>query len=459
MVDKKYFGTDGIRGRVGDAPITPDFLLRLGWAAGTVFKRSGATTLLIGKDTRLSGYMLESILEAGLAAAGVHVKLLGPMPTPAIAYLTRTFRADAGIVISASHNPYFDNGIKFFGAEGYKLPDEVELAIEAALDREIVTVESNALGRASRVADAEGRYVEFCKASVPRGMNLRGLHIVLDCAHGATYLVAPAVFSELGARVTVIAASPDGLNINDACGTTHPEALIAKVREVGADLGIAFDGDGDRVLMVDHRGGVADGDEILYIIAKHRLAKGEMSGGVVGTLMSNLGLERALTELGIRFVRANVGDRYIMERLQTEGWMLGGESSGHILCLDRTTTGDGIISALQVLSAIRDADTDMVGVRGGVTKMPQLMINVKAVSPGRVRQLQSVADAVAIAERALGGRGRVLLRPSGTEPVVRVMVEGEHEPEVRSVLGVLAEAVRCSLLENGSDESVDGDMR
>ena len=303
MVDKKYFGTDGIRGRVGDAPITPDFLLRLGWAAGTVFKRSGATTLLIGKDTRLSGYMLESILEAGLAAAGVHVKLLGPMPTPAIAYLTRTFRADAGIVISASHNPYFDNGIKFFGAEGYKLPDDVELAIEAALDREIVTVESNALGRASRVADAEGRYVEFCKASVPRGMNLRGLHIVLDCANGATYQVAPAVFSELGARVTLIAAAPNGLNINDACGTTHPEALIAKVREVGADLGIAFDGDGDRVLMVDHRGGMADGDEILFIIAKHRQAKGEMSGGVVGTLMSNLGLERALTGLGIRFVR------------------------------------------------------------------------------------------------------------------------------------------------------------
>ena len=444
-IEKKYFGTDGIRGRVGEAPITPDFLLKLGWAAGTVFKRSGDTTLLIGKDTRLSGYMVESILEAGLAAAGVHVKLLGPMPTPAIAYLTRTFRADAGIVISASHNPYYDNGIKFFGAEGHKLPDEIEFAIEAALDRDIVTVESNALGRASRVADAEGRYIEFCKASVERGMHLRGLHIVVDCANGATYQVAPAVFSELGARVTVIGASPNGLNINDACGSTHPQALAAKVVELGAHLGIAFDGDGDRVSMVDHTGDIVDGDEILYIIARHRLVKGAMRGGVVGTLMSNLGLERALGTLGIPFVRANVGDRYIMERLQAEGWILGGESSGHILCLDRTTTGDGIISALQALSAMRDAQMDLATLRRGLTKFPQLMVNVKAASPGKVRDSQPIADAVAAAECALRGRGRVLLRPSGTEPVVRVMVEGEDRAEVQTVLDDLAASVRTLL--------------
>ena len=441
-MSKKYFGTDGIRGRVGEAPITPDFLLRLGWAAGTVFKRDADTTFLIGKDTRLSGYMMESILEAGLAAAGVHIKLLGPMPTPAIAYLTRTFRADAGIVISASHNPFFDNGVKFFSRDGMKLPDETETAIEEQLTHDIKTVESDALGRASRVQDAEGRYVEFCKASVERGMNLRGIHIVLDCAHGATYQVAPAVFTELGARVTVIHASPNGLNINDGCGSTHPEALARKVLEVGADLGVAFDGDGDRLALVDHKGEVIDGDEILYIIASFRRARGEVPGGVVGTLMSNLGLERALSTLNIPFARSKVGDRYVMEKLVEKGWMLGGESSGHIICLDRTTTGDGIISALQVLSAMRAASADLHTLKSGITKFPQKMINVHSSKPGRIYELETVGVAVKAAERALGERGRVLLRPSGTEPVVRVMVEGEDEVEVDNVLSALAE--RCA---------------
>ena len=444
-MSKKYFGTDGIRGRVGEAPITPDFLLRLGWAAGTVFKRDADTTFLIGKDTRLSGYMMESILEAGLAAAGVHIKLLGPMPTPAIAYLTRTFRADAGIVISASHNPFFDNGIKFFSRDGMKLPDETETAIEEQLTHDIKTVESDALGRASRVQDAEGRYVEFCKASVERGMNLRGIHIVLDCAHGATYQVAPAVFTELGARVTVIHASPNGLNINDGCGSTHPEALARKVLEVGADLGVAFDGDGDRLALVDHKGEVIDGDEILYIIASFRRARGEVPGGVVGTLMSNLGLERALATLNIPFARSKVGDRYVMEKLVEKGWVLGGESSGHIICLDRTTTGDGIISALQVLSAMRAASADLHTLKLGITKFPQKMINVHSSKPGRIYELETVGVAVKAAERALGERGRVLLRPSGTEPVVRVMVEGEDEVEVDNVLSALAETVRLQL--------------
>ena len=444
-MNKKYFGTDGIRGRVGEAPITPDFLLRLGWAAGTVFKRDADTTFLIGKDTRLSGYMMESILEAGLAAAGVHIKLLGPMPTPAIAYLTRTFRADAGIVISASHNPFFDNGIKFFSRDGMKLPDETETAIEEQLTHDIKTVESDALGRASRVQDAEGRYVEFCKASVERGMNLRGIHIVLDCAHGATYQVAPAVFTELGARVTVIHASPNGLNINDGCGSTHPEALARKVLEVGADLGVAFDGDGDRLALVDHKGEVIDGDEILYIIASFRRARGEVPGGVVGTLMSNLGLERALATLNIPFARSKVGDRYVMEKLVEKGWVLGGESSGHIICLDRTTTGDGIISALQVLSAMRAASADLHTLKLGITKFPQKMINVHSSKPGRIYELETVGVAVKAAERALGERGRVLLRPSGTEPVVRVMVEGEDEVEVDNVLSALAETVRLQL--------------
>lgn len=444
-MSKKYFGTDGIRGRVGEAPITPDFLLRLGWAAGTVFKRDADTTFLIGKDTRLSGYMMESILEAGLAAAGVHIKLLGPMPTPAIAYLTRTFRADAGIVISASHNPFFDNGVKFFSRDGMKLPDETETAIEEQLTHDIKTVESDALGRASRVQDAEGRYVEFCKASVERGMNLRGIHIVLDCAHGATYQVAPAVFTELGARVTVIHASPNGLNINDGCGSTHPEALARKVLEVGADLGVAFDGDGDRLALVDHKGEVIDGDEILYIIASFRRARGEVPGGVVGTLMSNLGLERALSTLNIPFARSKVGDRYVMEKLVEKGWVLGGESSGHIICLDRTTTGDGIISALQVLSAMRAASADLHTLKSGITKFPQKMINVHSSKPGRIYELETVGVAVKAAERALGERGRVLLRPSGTEPVVRVMVEGEDEVEVDNVLSALAETVRLQL--------------
>jgi phosphoglucosamine mutase len=439
MATRKYFGTDGIRGRVGEAPITADFLLRLGWAAGSTLRKPGGSLVLIGKDTRLSGYMLESVLEAGMAAAGVDVRLLGPMPTPAIAYLTRTFGADAGIVISASHNPYYDNGIKFFTASGHKLADEHEAAIEVALDGSMQTVASDMLGRAARVEDATGRYIEFCKASVARGMRLHGLHVVVDCAHGATYNAAPAVFSELGARVTAIGVTPNGLNINDACGSTHPEAMARKVVEVGADLGIAFDGDGDRVVMADHRGEVVDGDEILYIIARQRLATGELHGGVVGTQMSNLGLERALEALGVPFERARVGDRYVMEKLLAAGWTLGGESSGHIVCLDRTTTGDGIIAALQALSALREADSGLHDFKRGIVKLPQTMINVASTEPGRLAQVDSVRCAVAAAEAALCGRGRVLLRPSGTEPVVRVMVEGDDEHEIRHVAQSLAD--------------------
>ncbi|MEJ2132288.1 MAG: phosphoglucosamine mutase, partial [Gammaproteobacteria bacterium] len=349
---RKYFGTDGIRGRVGQAPITPDFLLRVGWAAGRVFASGGQRKVLIGKDTRISGYMVESVLEAGLSAAGVDVHLLGPMPTPAIAYLTRTFRADAGIVISGSHNPYYDNGIKFFDSEGNKLPDDMELAIEAELATELETVESERLGKAYRVDDAPGRYIEYCKASTGNGFQLHGLNIVLDCAHGATYHVAPGVFRELGAEVVVTGADPDGFNINADCGATHPETLAAEVLRAGGDVGIAFDGDGDRVIMVDHRGEVVDGDQLLYVMAVHRRSNDTLGGGVVGTDMSNLGLERALAKLGIPFVRSRVGDRYVLEELIRRDWMLGGESSGHIICRDVSTTGDGIVSALQVLAAM-----------------------------------------------------------------------------------------------------------
>jgi phosphoglucosamine mutase len=442
MTEKRYFGTDGIRGRVGEHPITPEFCLHLGWAAGRVFADGGRRRILIGKDTRISGYMLESVLEAGLASAGVDVRLLGPMPTPAVAYLTRTLRADAGIVISASHNPYYDNGIKFFDASGNKLPDAVELAIEAELEKPLKCVRSEAIGKARRIDDARGRYIEFCKATVDRGFRLHGLKIALDCANGATYDVAPGVFSELGADVTVFGNDPDGFNINAQCGSTYPEALQQQVRATGADVGIAFDGDGDRVIMVDERGDVLDGDEMLFIIARHRAATGCLGGGVVGTVMSNLGLERAILGLGARFSRAKVGDRYVLEGLRREGWLLGGESSGHILCLDLNTTGDGIVSALQVLVALAARGGTLSDLRRGMEKLPQRMVNVSVADPSGVVHLGAVSAAVKAIEQRLAERGRVLLRPSGTEPVVRVMVEGEDSGHVAAFAEELAEAVR-----------------
>ncbi len=440
-MERQYFGTDGIRGRVGTAPITPDFCLQLGWAAGRVFANGGRRRILIGKDTRISGYMLESVLEAGLASAGVDVRLLGPMPTPAVAYLTRTLRADAGIVISASHNPFYDNGIKFFDSSGNKLADEMELAIEAELAKPLRCVESERIGKAKRIEDARGRYIEFCKATVDRGFRLSGLKIVLDCAHGATYDVAPGVFAELGADISTIGTDPDGFNINADCGSTHPQQLQAAVLAAGADLGIAFDGDGDRVLLVDETGAVLDGDELLFIIARHRAAQGSLQGGVVGTLMSNLGLEQALVRLGVPFSRARVGDRYVLEALRAQGWWLGGESSGHIVCLDLNTTGDGIVSALQVLLALQASGQPLSVLRQGMTKLPQTMINVAAPRPAQLVGQPVVSQALAAAEADLAGKGRVLLRPSGTEPLVRVMVEGEDAAQVAAVARALADQV------------------
>ena len=443
-MSRRYFGTDGIRGRVGEQPITPEFCLRLGWAVGRVFAEasSGAPRVLIGKDTRISGYMLESVLESGLVSAGANVSLMGPMPTPAVAYLARTLRAEAGIVISASHNPYFDNGIKFFDGSGNKLPDEFEHRIETQLERPMECVDSHQLGRAMRIEDAAGRYIEFCKSTVNRGFRLGGLKVVLDCAHGATYHVAPGVFEELGARVTVIGAEPDGFNINENCGSTAPEMLVAKVRELGANVGIAFDGDGDRVVMVDEQGELVDGDELLFLIARHRADAGLLSGGVVGTVMSNFGLERALGEIGIEFVRANVGDRYVHEALKTRNWQLGGESSGHILCLDLTTTGDAIVAALQALYAMIDTGEPLSKLKAGMHKLPQTMLNVTVPSPRKRAEASDVKAAVAAKSRLLAGRGRVLIRPSGTEPVVRVMVEGERPDEVADIAAELAEVVR-----------------
>jgi phosphoglucosamine mutase len=425
-MSKQYFGTDGIRGLVGDGPITPDFMLKLGWACGRVFARQaggeGRCTVIIGKDTRVSGYMFESALEAGLVAAGVDVKLLGPMPTPAVALMTRTQAADAGIVISASHNPYYDNGIKFFSASGSKLAEETELAIEAELKLDLTTVQSRDIGKVLRVVDAAGRYIEFCKSTVPEDFNLRGLRIAVDCAHGATYHIAPSVFSELGAEVVSLGVQPDGFNINEGVGSTDTEALSTLVRERGVDLGIAFDGDGDRVLFVDGNGELIDGDELIYIIATHRLATGRSDAGVVGTLMSNLGLEVALRNEGLQFVRAKVGDRYVKEMMEVEGWHLGGESSGHIICADVTTTGDGIVAALQVLAALKGAGGDLASLRAGMKKYPQTMINVTVSGKIDLAEYPEVAAAVATVEATLGERGRVLLRPSGTEPVVRVRV-------------------------------------
>ncbi|TVP58934.1 MAG: phosphoglucosamine mutase [Halomonadaceae bacterium] len=444
MTERKYFGTDGIRGRVGESPVTPEFMLKLGWAAGQVFRREGQrNTILIGKDTRLSGYMFESALEAGLSAAGVDVRLLGPMPTPAIAYLTRTFRAAAGIVISASHNPHYDNGIKFFSANGTKLDDKVENEIESWLERDLTVAAPERLGKASRVEDAPGRYVEFCKSTVPSAFRLEGLHLVLDCAHGATYHVAPNVFRELGAKVTTIGVEPDGLNINLNAGSTHLQGLKGKVLEVQADLGIAFDGDGDRVLMVDHLGNEVDGDQLLFIIARHRHQAGSLNGGVVGTLMTNLGVEQALEGLGIPFQRAKVGDRYVMEALIHNDWLLGGEGSGHLICRDRTSTGDGVVSALQVLEAMWHNNETMASLCGGMDKLPQTMINVRVEQRFDPLTRDTVRAAVAAVEERLGANGRVLLRASGTEPLIRVMVEGRDRVLVESVAAELAAVVKA----------------
>ena len=442
---KRYFGTDGIRGLVGEAPITPDFMLKLGWASGRVFTREsgqdGRCLVIIGKDTRVSGYMFESALEAGLVAAGVDVKLLGPMPTPAVALMTRTQAAVAGIVISASHNPFYDNGIKFFGADGAKLPDEIEHAIEAELEQELTTVQSRDLGKVLRVVDAAGRYIEFCKSTVPEGFNLRGLRIAVDCAHGATYHVAPSVLSELGAEVITMGVQPDGFNINEGVGSTDIGQLSQLVLERGADLGIAYDGDGDRVLFVDAAGELVDGDELVYIIAMYRLATGSSDAGVVGTLMSNLGLEVALRDAGPELARAQVGDRYVKALMEINNWSLGGESSGHIICNDVTTTGDGIVASLQVLMALQAADGDLQALREGMKKFPQTMINVTVNRKVNLEDYPEVSTAVAAVEQQLGERGRVLLRPSGTEPKVRVMVEGENADEVEQLCAGLAQEV------------------
>lgn len=442
---RQYFGTDGIRGKVGDAPITPDFMLRLGWAAGQVLSREGKGQILIGKDTRISGYMFESALEAGLVAAGIDVALLGPMPTPAIAYLTRTFHAAAGIVISASHNPYYDNGIKFFSATGTKLPDDVENAIEDMLERDITTVDSAQLGRVVRIEDAAGRYIEYCKSTIPTRFNLQGWRVVVDCAHGATYHVAPSVFRELGAEVIELGTSPDGLNINQDAGSTSPEKLADAVREHKADVGIAFDGDGDRVVFVDHKGEVVDGDELLYIIAADQVrSRGECSG-VVGTLMSNFGFERGLADLNIPFARAKVGDRYVIAEMHRLGWKLGGESSGHIICGDVTTTGDGIVASLQALYAAVAQDRSIHELKNGMSKYPQTMINVPARQKAGLDDHPDIVQAVLDTESVLAQSGRVLLRPSGTEPVVRVMVEGEDAGQVAKLAEELASVVQGAL--------------
>jgi len=440
---RKYFGTDGIRGTVGTPPITPEFVLKLGWAAGRVLKNgSNKNKVLIGKDTRISGYMFESALQAGLSAAGMDICLLGPMPTPAIAYLTRTFHAVAGIVISASHNPFQDNGIKFFSGNGMKLPDDVELAIEAEMEKPMQTVAPDKLGKAQRIDDAAGRYIEFCKSTIPYDITLKGLKCVVDCAHGATYHVAPSVFRELGASVETIGTQPNGLNINAGYGATQPQALQTAVSYQNADIGIALDGDGDRVLMVDALGEIIDGDELLFIIAQARHKAGTLQGSVVGTVMSNLGLEQGLEKKGISFTRAAVGDRYVLEMMQQNGSNLGGESSGHIICLDRTTTGDGIITALQVLAASVQTGLPLHILKTGMQKCPQRMINVTIKPDLEMTSLPSVQAAVREAEQELSDQGRVLLRPSGTEPLIRVMVEGLDGQKVERLAQHLAEVVR-----------------
>lgn len=443
---KKYFGTDGIRGEVGKHPITPDFMLQLGWATGRVFAEEGHGFVLVGKDTRISGYMFESALEAGLSAAGVDTRLLGPMPTPGIAYLTQTLRAKAGIVISASHNPYYDNGIKFFSVNGTKLPDELEYKIESYIDSPMTTVESSKLGKAKRLPDAAGRYIEFCKSTVPTKLDFKGLRIVIDCAHGATYHIAPHVFSEVGAEVVTIGVEPDGLNINEECGATKPELLAEKVIEYRADLGIALDGDGDRLIMVDHKGEVVDGDELIFIIAKAKQEAGELKGNmVVGTLMTNLGMEVALKKLGINLLRANVGDRYVMEMLVKHNAVLGGEGSGHVICLDKTTTGDGIVAALQVLAQIQLSGKSLHELKLGMQKYPQILKNVRVNKKVNIDEVESIQKAVKVVEKKMGEKGRVLLRASGTEPLIRVMVEGESENEVVNHANYLVDEVKKAI--------------
>lgn len=443
MSNRKYFGTDGIRGKVGETPITPDFVLKLGWAAGKVLARHGSKKIIIGKDTRISGYMLESALEAGLAAAGLTAAFTGPMPTPAIAYLTRTFRAEAGIVISASHNPFDDNGIKFFSSEGTKLPDDVEEAIELEMEKPITCVESAQLGRASRIVDAAGRYIEFCKGTFPSELNLNGLKIVVDCANGATYHIAPNVLRELGATVIAIGVQPDGMNINKECGATDLKLLQQRVLAEKADIGLAYDGDGDRIMMIDHLGDKVDGDQILYIIAREALRQGQLRGGVVGTLMSNMGLELALKQLGIPFTRAKVGDRYVLEKMQEKGWRLGAENSGHVILLDKTTTGDGIVASLQVLTAMVRNHMSLHDLCSGMKMLPQVLVNVRFAGEHDPLQSNAVKTVTADVEKALAGRGRVLLRKSGTEPLIRVMVEGENEAQVTELANRIAEQVKA----------------
>jgi len=444
MAQRKYFGTDGVRGLVGQYPITPEFVMKLGYAAGKVLAAQGTKKVLIGKDTRISGYMLESALEAGFSAAGIDIGLLGPMPTPGIAYLTKTFRAEAGIVISASHNPYFDNGIKFFSQDGQKLPDSIEIAIEAELDKAMGCVDSALLGKATRIDDAAGRYIEFCKSNFPSQYSLNHLKIVVDCANGATYHIAPNVFRELGATVIELASSPDGFNINEGCGATSTELISKAVVEHGADLGIALDGDGDRLMMVDHTGYIIDGDEAVFIIASNDIKTGNMRGGVVGTLMSNMGLELALADMGVPFARSKVGDRYVMEMLAQNGWHLGAENSGHIINLNHTSTGDGIIAALNVLTAVCQSGKNLLELRQGMKKLPQVLVNVKFKGDNDPLTSEAVVAAVHQVNEKLTGRGRVLLRKSGTEPLIRVMVEGPELEEVTTLANNIADAVKLA---------------
>ena len=444
MANRKYFGTDGVRGKVGTYPITPDFALKLGWAAGKVLASQGSRTVLIGKDTRISGYMLESALEAGLAAAGLTAAFTGPMPTPAVAYLTRTFRLEAGIVISASHNPYYDNGIKFFSAQGTKLPDNIEEAIEAMLDQPMDCVESADLGKASRISDAAGRYIEFCKSTFPAHLGLDGYTIVVDCANGATYHIAPNVLRELGAEVIEIGTDPNGININEKCGATDVKALQEKVLETKADVGLAYDGDGDRIMMVDHLGNKVDGDQILFIIAREALRSGQLKGGVVGTLMSNMSLEIALKMLGVPFVRANVGDRYVLEKMVEHNWTLGGENSGHIIIADKNTTGDGIIASLAVLSAMVQHRLSLNELASAVKLFPQVLINVRFAGGDNPLESEAVKAVAADVEKRLEGKGRILLRKSGTEPLIRVMVECEDGVLAKQCAEEIAEAVKAN---------------
>ncbi|QSX38109.1 phosphoglucosamine mutase [Shewanella sedimentimangrovi] len=445
MTERKFFGTDGIRGKVGTGQMTPELALKLGWAAGRVLARTGTKKVIIGKDTRISGYMFESALEAGLSAAGLNVMLMGPMPTPAVAYLTRTFRAEAGIVISASHNPYYDNGIKFFSTDGSKLDDAIELEIEAELDKPLECVESQHLGKVSRIEDARGRYIEYCKGNFPADQTLAGLKIVVDCAHGATYHIAPAVFRELGAEVIAIGDKPNGTNINDKCGATSMGQICETVVREQADLGIALDGDGDRIMMVNRHGEVIDGDQILYILARDAKMRGVLKGGVVGTQMANLGLELALKAEGIPFARSKVGDRYVMEMLKELNWRIGGENSGHILNLDHGTTGDGIVAGILVLAAMRRHQLSLEQLTAGMKMFPQILVNVRFEGQSNPLESSLVKEAVSAVEAELGERGRVLLRKSGTEPLIRVMVEGEDDAQVSSLAHRIADAVKAAV--------------